>query len=105
MKTPPGTPPHNEFFRCFFSPEPNIDLKTKSQPKKLQLVYVIFIAGAIFLEGGLIQPPLIICLRELHSSNFLCSGGTNGLPRIHCFVFISWPLEVYQIELICHQSS
>ena len=56
MKTPPGTPPIN-VFPIFFSPEPNIDLKTKSQPKKLKLIYIIFVAGAVFLEGGLNHPP------------------------------------------------
>ena len=50
---PSGDPPMN--FSGFFSPEPNIDLKTKSQPKKSKLVYVIFVAGAVFLEEGLIQ--------------------------------------------------
>ena len=54
----PSRDPPNEFFLNFFSPEPNIDLKTKSQPKKLKLVYIIFVVGAVFLEGGLIQPPL-----------------------------------------------
>ena len=52
----PSGDPLNEFFGFFFSPEPNIDLKTKSQPKKLKVVYVTFVVGAVFLEGGLIQP-------------------------------------------------